>query len=241
MAYIAALRQVADVEAVTREIVAPAERPRQEFVLAQLRHHGDWNPDPNSTYQWLRHLASESSLAVAFDLKQVDADEAQIAPYPFLFMTGFRDPRLGTEEIEALRSHLQAGGFLFINNCSGYNEFDRHARHLVARLFPDQELQRIGKEHPLMQAFFAIQGVKDRLSGAARFPELEGITVRSAAGGRLVLVYSKNDMITHLKQVSDPSATATTRNRAGNWPSMWSPTHYRVSVARLLRRPASSC
>ena len=30
--------------------------------------------------------------------------------------------------------------------------------------------------------------------------ELEGITVKN----RLVLVYSKNDMITHLKQVSDP-------------------------------------
>jgi hypothetical protein len=200
VSYVAALRQVASVEAVTNEIQAPAERPRQQFVLAQLRHHGDWNPDPNSMYQWLRHLSTESSLDVDFDLKYVDAQETHLAPYPFLFMTGFRDPRLTDEEISALRNHLHAGGFLFINNASGYNEFDRHARNLIARLFPDQTLQPIAQEHPLMQAFFTITEVHDRISGAQRAPDLEGITVKD----RLVLVYSKNDMITHMKQVSDP-------------------------------------
>ena len=200
VSYVASLRQVADVEAVTREIQAPASRPRQQFVMAQLRHHGDWNPDPNSVYQWLRHVANESSLAVGFDLKYVDADEMQLAPYPFLFMTGFRDPRLSDDELNALRSHLQAGGFLFVNNCSGYNEFDRHARNLVAQLFPDQDLQPVAADHALMKAFFPVEEVRDRVSGAPRQAELEGITVKD----RLVLVYSKNDMITHLKQVSDP-------------------------------------
>ena len=200
VAYVAALRQVADVESVTREIQAPVDRPRQQFAIAQLRHHGDWNPDPNSVYQWLRHLANESSLAVGFDLKHVDAAEAQLAPYPFVFMTGFRDPRLSDDEIDALRNHLQAGGFLFVNNCSGYGEFDRHARNLVARIFPDQGLQPVSTDHPLMKSFFALGDLRDRVSGASRAPELEGITVKD----RLVLVYSKNDMITHLKQVSDP-------------------------------------
>lgn len=200
VSYVAALRQVADVESVTREIAAPAERPRQQFMLAQLRHDGDWNPDPNSTYQWLRHLSTESSLDVDFDLKSVDANETHLAPYPFVFMTGFRNPRLSDKEVEALRRHIQAGGFLFINNCSGYQEFDRHARNLVARLFPDQELQPVGQEHPLMKAFFPVTEVRDRISGAPRAPELEGITIRD----RLVLVYSKNDMITQMKQVSDP-------------------------------------
>ena len=200
VSYVASMRQVADVEAVTREIQAPATRPRQQFVLAQLRHHGDWNPDPNSVYQWLRHVANESSLAVGFDLKYVDADETQLAPYPFLFMTGFRDPRLTGEEVAALRKHLEAGGFLFVNNCSGYNEFDQHARELIGRIFPDQPLQPIADNHPVMNAFFTVDEVRDRVSGAARTAELEGIIVKD----RAVIIYSKNDMITHLKQVSDP-------------------------------------
>lgn len=200
ISYVAALRQLAEVQSITQEIRAPADRARQQFVLAQLKHHGDWNPDPNSSYQWLRHLASESSLAVSFDLKQVDPQEGQIAPYPFLYLTGFRDPRLDDDQVTALRRHLQAGGFLFINNCSGYNEFDRQARALITRMFPDQELQTLAADHPLLSALFKIDEVRDRQSAEVRPLELEGISIKD----RLVLVYSKNDAVSQLKQVSDP-------------------------------------
>jgi hypothetical protein len=115
-------------------------------------------------------------------------------------MTGFRDPRLTDDEIGSLRRHLQAGGFLFINNCSGYNAFDTHTRRLVKRLFPDQDLTAIPKEHLLFRSFYDIKGGRDRQSGSPRPIELEGISIKK----RLVLVYSKNDMITHLKMVSDP-------------------------------------
>jgi Domain of unknown function (DUF4159) len=200
VSYVAALRQVAEDGAVTREINARGDRPRQQFVLAQVKHNGDWNPDPNSTIQLLRHLATESSLAVAFDLKYVEPIETKIAPHPFLYLTGFRDPQLSKAEEDALRRHLQAGGFLFINNCSGYNAFDRHARTLISRLFPDQKLAPVGKEHNLFKSFYTITAAKDRQSGQERAIEMEGVSIKN----RLVLVYSKNDMITHLKQVSDP-------------------------------------
>lgn len=200
ISYVAALRQLAEVQSVTREIRAPADRLRQQFVLAQLKHHGDWNPDPNSTYQWLRHLAEESSLAVSFDLKQVDPQDGQIAPYPFLYMTGFRQPRLAEDEVTSLRRHLQAGGFLFINNCSGYHEFDQHARALVKQIFPDQDLATLPPDHPLLESLFTIRELRDRQSGDPRPVELEGVSIKN----RLVLLYSKNDAVSHLKQVSDP-------------------------------------
>jgi hypothetical protein len=200
ISYVAALRQVAEVQSVTRLVSDKTDRPRQQFVLAQLRHQGDWDPDPNSTVQMLRCLANESSLAVNFDLKGVDPSETKIAPYPFLYMTGFRDPKLTDDEVAALRRHLQAGGFLFINNCSGYNAFDRHARALAARLFPDQKLEAVPADHPLFSAFHKITAGKDRQTNEERAIELEGVAIK----GRLALVYSKNDMVTQLKQVSDP-------------------------------------
>jgi Domain of unknown function (DUF4159) len=200
VSYIAALRHVAEDQAVTREVSSPSGRPRQQFVLAQVKHQGDWNPDPNSSVQLLRHLANESSLAVGFDLKYVDAVETKVAPFPFLYVTGFRDPQFSNDEMGVLRRHMQAGGFLFINNCSGYNAFDRHVRTLVGKLFPDLKLAAIPKEHAIYKSFFTITGAKDRQSGQDRDIELEGVTIKN----RLVLVYSKNDTITHLKQVSDP-------------------------------------
>jgi Domain of unknown function (DUF4159) len=200
VSYIAALRQVAEVQSVTREIAGKNERKRAQFVLAQLRHQGDWDPDPNSTVQLLRTVSSVSSLAVAFDQRPVDAKEVQLAKYPFLYMTGLKDPRLTDEETGALRRHLQAGGFLFVNNCSGYAAFDKHVRGMVTRLFPDQKLEKIGKEHKLFKSFYNVTGGKDRQSGEPRDIELEGIRIKD----RLVLVYSKNDLVTHLKLVSDP-------------------------------------
>ncbi len=200
VSYVAGLKPLGEVQAVTHEIQAPSQRPSQQFRLAQLRHQGDWNPDPNGTQQWLRHVAADSSLAVGFDLKPVDATESKLAPYPFVYLTGHRDPKLSDEEVAALRRHLDAGGFLFVNNCCGRAAFDRQARTLVGRLYPDQDLATIAMEHPLLRSFFKVSEVHDRQGGAARPLELEGITVK----GRLVLVYSKNDMVGQLKQVSDP-------------------------------------
>jgi hypothetical protein len=95
---------------------------------------------------------------------------------------------------------LQAGGFLFVNNCSGYGEFDRHARRLAKRMFPDQDLTAVPADHPLTKSFFQIKGLHDRQSGEARPIELEAISIKD----RLVLVYSKNDAVSHLTHVSDP-------------------------------------
>jgi len=200
VSYVAGLRQLGEVQAVTRQLQAPARRERQRFHMAQLKHNGDWNPDPNSTQQWLRHLAVDSSLAVGFDLRGVEASPQRLVNYPFLYMTGHRDPGLGEAEIVALRSHLQAGGFLFVNNCCGRSAFDQHARSLIAKLFPQQKLEAIGAEHELMKAFYKVGTVRDRQSGADRTLELSGVTFNK----RLVLLYSRHDMITHLKQVSDP-------------------------------------
>ena len=200
ISYVAALRQLAEAQATTKEISNPDDRKRQQFVLAQLRHQGDWNPDPNSSYQMLRHLANESSLAVAFDLKYVDPAESKIAPFPFLYLTGFRNPKLNDDQVASLRRHLQAGGFLFINNCSGYNAFDKATRELVKQLFPDQKLAPLEKEHAFFKSFYTLAEGKDRQNGQSRPLELEGVSIKN----RTVLIYSKNDMVTHLKQVSDP-------------------------------------
>jgi hypothetical protein len=200
VSYVAAVRQLGETQAVTREIQAPVTRPREQFVFAQLRHQGDWNPDPNSIYQWLRHVAIDSSLAVGFDLKYVDAAESQLAAHPFVFLTGHRDPKLSDKEVASLKHHLQAGGFLFVNNCCGRSAFDQHARALIGRIFPDQKLTKISADHPLLKSFFTIKEVRDRQGGTPRAIELEGIMVKD----RLVLVYSKNDMVSQLKQVSDP-------------------------------------
>ncbi|NQU11488.1 DUF4159 domain-containing protein [bacterium] len=200
ISYVAAERELGEVQAVTREIQAPSQRPRQQLGFAQIRHQGDWNPDPNSIYQLFRQVALSSSLAVEFKLTPVDPAESQIANYPFLYLTGHRDPKLTADQLTALQRHLEAGGFLFINNCCGRSAFDQAIRKYLAKMFPDQDLAVIADDDPLRKAFFQLDQGRDRQTGAPRPYELEGIRL----GNRLVVVYSKNDAVTQLKQVSDP-------------------------------------
>ena len=69
VSYVAALRDVAEAEAVTREIQAPTTRRGSSSSWRSCATRGTGTPIPNSIYQWLRHLANESSLAVGFELK----------------------------------------------------------------------------------------------------------------------------------------------------------------------------
>ena len=55
-------------------------------------------------------------------------------------------------------------------------------------------------DDPLFKSFHTITAGKDRQTNEERPIELEGVRIKN----RLVLVYSKNDMVTQLKQVSDP-------------------------------------
>ncbi|MFN0195907.1 MAG: DUF4159 domain-containing protein [Planctomycetaceae bacterium] len=200
ISYVAAVRQLGEVQAVTMEIQGVPERPRQQFQLAQLRHQGDWNPDPNSCNQWLRHLALDAGISVDFNLHPVDAQENRIANFPFLYLTGHREPQFSDTEIEALRVHLQSGGFLFVNNCCGRSSFDQHVRQVLSRIFPDQELSEVPAEHPLYKSYYDITEVRDRQSNSVRTLDLEGLKIKD----RYVVVYSRHDAISHLKQVSDP-------------------------------------
>ena len=87
-----------------------------------------------------------------------------------------RGPKLKTHKASASRIHITGGGKLM--RLHGHrSHFRRRKTAAVKRLFEQKEA-----------------------TGASRPLELEGISVE----GRLVLVYSKNDLVSHLKQVSDP-------------------------------------
>ena len=204
VAYVSAQRRFARAQAETREVVGEQPDQRAEMPLALLRHQGDWNPDPNAMYQLIRQTAQRTSMPVAFELKAVDATIEQLAETPLVVIAGMDEPELSEQEVEALRRHLRAGGFIFINNTSGFARFDREARELIRRILPDQELEPLPSDHGVFSSLFQIDVMRDAGTGEQRPAELEGVTLR----GRTALVYSPNDTLAMLKGVHDPYANA---------------------------------
>ncbi len=202
--YVAANRRFAVSQADTRQIVGEQAQKRAAVTLGVLRHQGDWNPDPNALYQLLRLSHDRTSMPVAFDLKPVDADVNQLADTPVLLMAGLDEPKLTQQQIEALCRHLSAGGFLFINNTSGFAKFDREARALIAAIYPDQKLQPVPAEHRLLNGLYKFPEARDAQTLAPRPVQLEAVTVND----RAVIVYSPNDTLALLKGIHDAYANA---------------------------------
>lgn len=204
VAYVSAQRRFAKAQAQTRTIAGEQEQKRAATPLALLRHQGDWNPDPNALNQLIRTAAQQTSIPMEFSIKPVDPDVNQLIDTPVVVMTGMDDPKLSDSQIDALRAHLQAGGFLFINNTSGYAKFDREVRAMVKRIFPDQNLAALPAEHPVFSSMSKITTARDAGTLKERAAELEGLTL----GKRTVIIYSKNDTLAQLKGVHDPYANA---------------------------------
>ncbi|MEX1017970.1 MAG: DUF4159 domain-containing protein [Phycisphaeraceae bacterium] len=204
VAYISANRNFAQAQAYTQPIEGTQQQHRAAVRLGLLRHQGDWNPDPNSLYQLIRLAALRTSVPVAYELEAVDPEPAALIDTPILIMTGMSEPNLDDAGVTALRRHLQAGGFLFINNTSGYAKFDREARALIAQLAPDHDLERLPADHDLFSTLYDIEQMRDAGTQQPREPHVEAVTLNN----RVAIIYSPNDTLAMLKGIHDPYANA---------------------------------
>jgi len=187
---------------VYHEATAPS---RDDFVFAQLVHEGDWDPDPSAVHNLLKFARDHSTLEVKFRRENLTLADAKMAGYPLVYMTGHREFRWSDEAVARLRAYLTAGGLLLADACCGRIAFDACFRGQIAKVFPEQKLERIPADHPLLQCHFDVRraGYTPRVSedfGALETSELEGITV----DGRLAVIYSRFDLGNGWEQFPHP-------------------------------------
>jgi len=177
---------------VYHEATAPT---RDDFVLAQLMHEGDWDPDPSAIHNLLKHVRDESTLEVKFKRANVSLKDPRMATYPLLYLTGHHEFHWDDESVDQLRRYLKAGGMLVADACCGRLAFDGAFRREIARVLPDQRLESLAADHPLYSAHHEIRRVEYTPRAREDFggitsPTLEGLTLDD----RLAVVYSRFDL-----------------------------------------------
>ncbi len=177
---------------VYHEATAPS---RDDFVFAQLKHEGDWDPDPSAVHNLLKHARDNSTLEVKFKRESITLKDPKAATYPLMYMTGHHEFSWNQEEAGRLQRYLKAGGVLFADACCGRMSFDMAFRREIAKVLPEHKLQRIALDHPLYHCHYDIGqvGYTPRVRedfGEMNTPALEGITL----DGRLAVVYSRFDL-----------------------------------------------
>ncbi len=183
------------------------EPSRDDFVMAQLIHEGDWDPDPSAIHNLLRYTRDHSTLEVKFKRIDVKLSDPKAADYPLLYMTGHHAFAWADEEADRLQRYLQAGGMLVADACCGRLAFDTAFRQQLAKALPNHRLETIPLDHPLYSIHENIQSVRYTPRtvedyAPAETPSLEGVTL----DGRLAVVYSRFDLGDGWEQFAHPYA-----------------------------------
>ncbi len=200
------------------------EPTRDQLVIAQVVHGGDWDTQPSSLASLLKYLAENTTVSVQFKKETADLRTIDAFTHPILYMTGHDDFKLTDDEVGNLRRYLGAGGVLFANACCGRKAFDMAFRREIARVLPDQKLDRVPLDHPIYKNIFQITKVdytplvKHEYPGLDR-PTLEGISIDN----QLRVIYSPLGLVngwSGAHRIRTPASTPATT--PCGWGSMFS-------------------
>lgn len=159
--------------------------PRPPVMFTKLTsEYGeiDWNARPNDLNNLLNALKGMADVSYDCENKsfaQINPDPEQ---NPILYRSGHFHWKLSDPEKAKLRAYLLRGGTLILNAGMGSKPFYESSRRLMAEIFPEAPVQRLGADHAVFHAYYDIdrvqyrKGVRD--SGyAGNEPWLEGVTI----------------------------------------------------------------
>src|SRR5882762_3289301 len=171
---------------------APSAAPRElelngGFTIGRLKYTGggDWYSDESSLRNLLRALKERGDIRVSQEEEAVvTPTDPEVWNYPMLFMTGHGNVKMSEEEARALRSYLDAGGFLWADDNFG---MDTSFRELVKRLYPETPLTELPFGHAIFRSPNSFP------AGAPKIHEHDGGPPRVYAvvkGGRILVLYT---------------------------------------------------
>ena len=169
-----------------------AEKTRDQLVIAQIIHGGDWDPTPHALPNLMKYIQQNTTLNVQFKREVVDPSAVDVFKHPVLYLTGLRDFKFTDAQVQRLAAYLKAGGVLVADAAAGRKAFDVAFRREIKRVLPQADLKPIDpRTSPLLQMPFKIQTVEYESLVKAQNPDLnvpalEGITI----DGQLGVIYS---------------------------------------------------
>ncbi len=126
------------------------------FQIARLKYGGggDWYNDPSAEVNLLKFVQANTNIKVKAEYKFVDIASDEIFSYPFLFLTGHGNIVFSNEEVKRLRTYLENGGFLYIDDDYG---LDKPIRREMKKVFPQNDFIEIPFSHKIFNIFYKFE------------------------------------------------------------------------------------
>ncbi|WP_440999204.1 DUF4159 domain-containing protein [Fodinibius sp. SL11] len=123
------------------------------FNLARIQYRGggDWYNDPSALQNLAEFAQQQVPIAINAEYDDIEIGSPDLFNYPFAFLTGHGTISLNQAEAQNLRSYLQNGGFLYVDDDYG---LDEHFRNMIKKVFPDEALIELPFDHPIYHQVF---------------------------------------------------------------------------------------
>jgi len=174
-----------------RILYEQADDTRDQLVLAQLVHNGDWDPTPHALANLVKYIRRNTTISVQAKRQTVNLQETSGLTHPVIYVTGLRDFTFTDKEVKRLREFLASGGMLVADAAAGRKAFDVAFRREIGRVLADSKLAPLPADSTVYQIPLSLARVsftelaKAQGAGAGR-PALEGAVV----DGQLAVIYS---------------------------------------------------
>ncbi|MDD4891842.1 MAG: DUF4159 domain-containing protein [Phycisphaerae bacterium] len=188
---------------------------RDQLVLAQITHNGDWDPTPHGLPNLLKFMQDNSTLNVQFKRQVVKMTDVDVFKHPMLYMTGLRDFQLTATENKQLGNYLKSGGVLFADAAIGSKTFDAAFRLMIKQALPDAQLTLLKPNHPLFSSLFKVGQVELTSMAQKLYPDLKQPLVEAVVlNGKVVVIYSRLGLSNGWEKLAFPYNTGYADNDA---------------------------
>jgi len=118
------------------------------FQIARLKYSGggDWYNDPSAEVNLLEFVKKETTIRVNPEYVFVEVSSDDIYNYPFLFITGHGNIVFSESEVQTLKTYLERGGFIYIDDDYG---IDKAIRQEFKKIFPYQNFVELPFNHKI--------------------------------------------------------------------------------------------
>jgi hypothetical protein len=119
-------------------LLSSQAQSKDGFQIARLKYQGggDWYNDPSAEVNLLNFIQQNTNIKVDARYQFVDLSSDEIFSYPFLFLTGHGNIVFSKDEVYRLRTYLENGGFLYIDDDYG---LDNAVRREMKKVFPQDD------------------------------------------------------------------------------------------------------
>lgn len=168
------------------ELVSQQSGVDHDFRIARVQYRGggDWYNDPSALTNLIRFANQNLPLRIHPRYDDVSIGSRDVFRYPFLFLTGHGNITINSSEASNMRSYLDNGGFLYIDDDYG---LDPYIRPVLKQIFPDEELVELPFSHPIYHQAYRFP------NGLPKVHEHDGKPPQGFAifrNGRMVVYYT---------------------------------------------------